>query len=312
MKKSNKILLIIFIVILVLWFGSNLGLYLLTKYIVVGEERLELFNKVPETIEITYKETDGEKIYLGDLEFTLAPRGYDSVEIYPSVYIDQQEVEKYSIYLILMFKYANVRKTITIDLNNTDLKLADDYIEFSNYSIDDFSLWNTLHNYNSFYKLAAKWIMLPSNADLEKYPLSIVNTQYFKGFWKINLGKNTILSSFDFSTKGKSYTIMLVDSDEVVSTEMNNIISSIKPIQDNEIVFKELSTSYKTGKSIFEKQLALISLISIEGPTIENLSELKKLLIQKDARTENIEDIQEQIEILKNNADEIPNPQQNL
>ena len=284
-----------------------MGLYLLTKYIVVGEERLELFNKVPETIEIIYKETDGEKIYLGDLEFTLAPRGYDSVEIYPSVYIDQQEVEKYSIYLILMFKYANVRKTITIDLNNTDLKLADDYIEFSNYSIDDFSLWNTLHNYNSFYKLTAKWIMLPSNADLEKHPLSIVNTQYFKGFWKINSGKNTILSSFDFSTKGKSYTIMLVDSDEVVSTEMNNIISSIKPIEDSQNVIEILSSNYKKGVSIFEKQLALISLISIEGPTIENLTELKKLLIQKGARVENIDELQKQIDILSSNANAIAN-----
>jgi len=307
MKKSNKILLIIFILILVLWFGSNLGLYLFTNYFVVGKESIELINKVPETINISYKQTDGQKIYFGDIEFTLAPRGYDSVEIYPSVYIDQQEVEKYSIYLILMFKYANERKTITIYLNNTDLKLADDYIEFSNYSIDDFSLWNTLHNYNSFYKIAAKWIMLPSNADLEKYPLSIVNTQYFKGFWKINSGKNTILSSFDFSTKEKSYTIMLVDSDEVVSTEMNNIISSIKPIEDSQNVIEILSSNYKKGVSIFEKQLALISLISIEGPTIDNLSELKKLLIQKGARTENIEDIQEQIEILKNNANKISN-----
>lgn len=307
MKKSNKILLIIFILILVLWFGSNLGLYLFTKYFVVGKESIELINKVPETIDISYKETDGQKIYFGDIEFTLAPRGYDSVEIYPSVYIDQQEVKKYSIYLILLFKYANERKTITIDLNNTDLKLADDYIEFSNYSIDDFSLWNTLHNYNSFYKIAAKWIMLHSNADLEKYPLSIVNTQYFKGFWKINSGENTILSSFDFSTKGKSYTIMLVDSDEVVSTEMNNIISSIKPIEDSQNVIEILSSNYKKGVSIFEKQLALISLISIEGPTIENLTELKKLMIQEGARVENIDDLQKQIELLKNNVNAVLN-----
>lgn len=307
MKKSNKILLIIFIIILVLWFGSNLGLYLFTKYFVVGKESIELINKVPETIDISYKETDGQKIYFGDIEFTLAPRDYDSVEIYPSVYIDQQEVEKYSIYLILMFKYANERKTITIYLNNTDLKLADDYIEFSNYSIDDFSLWNTLHNYNSFYKIAAKWIMLHSNADLEKYPLSIVNTQYFKGFWKINSGKYTILSSFDFSTKGKSYTIMLVDSDEVVSTEMNNIISSIKPIEDNQNVIEILSSNYKKGVSIFEKQLALISLISIEGPTIENLTELKKLMIQEGARVDNIDNLQKQIEILKNNVNAVIN-----
>ena len=97
MKKSNKILLIIFILILVLWFGSNLGLYLFTNYFVVGKESIELINKVPQTINISYKQTDGQKIYFGDIEFTLAPRGYDSVEIYPSVYIDQQEVEKYSI-----------------------------------------------------------------------------------------------------------------------------------------------------------------------------------------------------------------------
>lgn len=307
MNKPKKILLISIVVIIFLWFGSNLGLYLLTKYIVVGEERLELFNKVPESIEIKYRETDGEKIYFGDIEFTLAPRGYDLVEIYPSVYIDQQEVEKYSIYLILSFKYANERKRIIIDLNNTDQELVDDYIEFLNYTLNDLSLWNTLHNYNSFYKLAAKWILLPRNNDLEKYPLYIVNSQYFKGFWKISSGENTILSSFDFSTKGKSYTIMLVDSDEVVSTEMNNIISSIKPIEDSQNVIEILSSNYKKEESIFEKQLSLISLISIEGPTIENLTELKKLLVQKDARTEKIEDLQKQIEILSSNTNAVSN-----
>ena len=149
--------------------------------------------------------------------------------------------------------------------------------------------------------------MLPSNADLEKYPLSIVNTQYFKGFWKINSGNNTILSSFDFSTKGKSYTIMLVDSDEVVSTEMNNIISSIKPIEDSQNVIEILSSNHKKGVSIFGKQLALISLISIEGPTIDNLLELKKLMIQEGARVDNIDNLQKQIEILKNNVNAVLN-----
>jgi hypothetical protein len=100
---------------------------------------------------------------------------------------------------------------------------------------------------------------------------------------------------------------MLVDSDEVVSTEMNNIISSIKPIEDSQNVIEILSSNYKKGVSIFEKQLALISLISIEGPTIDNLSELKKLLIQKGARTENIEDIEKQIDILSINANAVSN-----
>lgn len=100
---------------------------------------------------------------------------------------------------------------------------------------------------------------------------------------------------------------MLVDSDEVVSTEMNNIISSIKPIEDSQNVIEILSSNYKKGVSIFGKQLALISLISIEGPTIDNLLELKKLMIQEGARVENIDDLQKQIELLKNNVNAVLN-----
>ena len=311
MKKPKKILLISLIVILVLWFGSNFGLYLVTKHIVVGEDRLALFNKVPETIEIKYKESDGQKIYFGNIELRIAQRGFDSAKVYPSVYIDEQDVEKYSIYLILMFKYANERKTITIDLNNTDLKLVDSYIEFSNYTINDFSLWNTLHNYNSFYKLAAKAIILPSNNDLETYPLTIVNTKYLKAFWTINSRKKTSSTNIEFSKRGKSYTIFLFGSDQqVITDDMKNILSSIKPIEDNKTITQELLSRYKEEESIFKKQLSLISLISIEGPTIENLTKLKKLLIQKGAREENIEDIQEQIKILKTSTTSIPQQNQ--
>jgi len=150
MKKSNKILLIIFIFILVLWFGSNLGLYLFTKYFVVGEESLELINKVPETIEIDYKEFEGKKIYLGDLEFTLPFNNYESVILSPNIDINQQEVDKYTIFLTLIYKHADRRSTILIHLWKPDLKFADSYIELSNFTFKDFSIWNTVSNYNLF------------------------------------------------------------------------------------------------------------------------------------------------------------------
>lgn len=308
MMKPKKILLISLIVLLIVWIGGNLGLYLFAKHFLIGEDRLELFNNVPEIIEIKYTETDVEKIYFGDIEFILAPRGYDLVDIYPGVYIQEREVEKYSVHSTLMFKYANERKNITIYFNNTDQKLVDDYIEFSNYTLNDFSLWNTLYNYNSFYKLAAKWILLPSNNDLEKYPLYIVNSQYFKGFWKVSSGKKSSLLSFDFSTKENSYSIMLPGSDrDLITDNMKNIISSIKPFENKEEVTSELKSKYKNETAIFEKELALISLITIEGPTVEYLSDLKELLIEKSAREENIGDIQEQIDILKSKLDKVTN-----
>ena len=88
---------------------------------------------------------------------------------------------------------------------------------------------------------------------------------------------------------------------------MKNIISSIKPFENKEEVTSELKSKYKNETAIFEKELALISLITIEGPTVEYLSDLKELLIEKSAREENIGDIQEQIDILKSKLDKVTN-----
>ena len=308
MKKSNKILLIIFILILVLWFGSNLGLYLFTKYFVVGKESIELINKVPETINISYKETDGQKIPFGDLEFILPLKDYSTIKMFPGVYIVKQEVEKHLISFSLIYEYEKKKNTVMFFSKKPDSKLADSMIEHSNYTMNDFNFWNPIHNYNSFNKLASKWIMLPSNSDLQKYPLSIVNTQYFKGFLSNSIGKTWYRSSFDFSYNEKSYIFMLFGNNEqVITDDMQKIISSINPIEDVENITQELLYNYKNEKSIFEKQLALISLISIEGPTIENLTELKKLMIQEGARVDNIDNLQKQIEILKNNVNAVLN-----
>ncbi len=154
---------------------------------------------------------------------------------------------------------------------------------------------------------------MSNNTDLDQYPLSIVRTKYLKGFWTINSGKKASSTSFELSKNGKSYSFFLFGRDEeVISDDMKNIISSIKPIEDREKILKELSSIYIKQVSIFEKELALISLISIKGPTIENLSELKKLMIKKGEREKYIEDIQEQIDILKSSTNAIINQQQNL
>jgi hypothetical protein len=303
MKKPKKILLISLIVILVLWFGSNLGLYLITKHIVIREDRLELFNKVPDTIEIPYKEIEGQKIYFGDIEFELPFNNYESVYTSSGININENETDKYSTSLSMLYEYAEKRISIMIYLWNPDLKTANSYIEFANYTFDDFSVWNTLYNYNSFHKLVAKSIFLPSNNDLGKYPLSIVNTKYLKAFWTINSGKKTSSSNIEFSKNDKFYTIYLFGGDDkVITDDMKNIIASIKPIEDKEKVTKELLSDYKNKESLIDKELALTSLISIEGPTIENLTELKNLLIQKGDKAEFIDSNQEQIDILSNNT----------
>jgi hypothetical protein len=283
-----------------------LGLYLFTKHFLIGEERLELFNKTPEIIDISYKEVEGRKIQFGDFELILPFKDFTSIEISPDAYIYENQDEDYFVTLTLYYKYGDDRKTFMIHLWKPDQKWAERYIKSSNYTFDKFNSLNTLQNINSLDLLVSKWMFLPSDNDIRKQP-KIVNNQSLKGFWSTSFDNKWNFSSFDFSTKGKSYTIMLVDSDEVVSTEMNNIISSIKPIEDSQNVIEILSSNYKKGVSIFEKQLALISLISIEGPTIDNLSELKKLLIQKGARTENIEDIEKQIDILSINANAVSN-----
>jgi len=284
-----------------------LGLYLFTKHFLIGEERLELFNKTPEIIDISYKEVEGRKIQFGDFELILPFKDFTSIEISPDAYIYENQDEDYFVTLTLYYKYGDDRKTFMIHLWKPDQKWAERYIKSSNYTFDKFNSLNTLQNINSLDLLVSKWMFLPSDNDIRKQP-KIVNNQSLKGFWSTSFDNKWNFSSFDFSNNRKSYSMMLVDSDDQdVLDYMQNIISSIKPIEDNNKVIQELSSKYKEQESIFEKELALISLISIEGPTIENLTELKKLLIQKGARVENIDELQKQIDILSSNANAIAN-----
>ncbi len=312
MKKPKKILLISLIAMLVLWFGGNLGLYLFAKHFLIGEDRLELFNKVPETIEIKYKGTGRQTIYFGDVEFSLPLNDYSTLEIFPDVYIDNNSGNEYIVSMILSYKFYDNSKTLIIHMWNPDQKLAEGYIKSSHYTFDHFSLWNIPQNIQSIKLIILKWITLPSNSNVKRYPLSIVNTEYFKGFLKTSSENKTILSSFDFSIRDKSYSIMLPGNNRtLVIDTMKDIISSIKPIEDIEKVAGELTSNYKNEAVMFEKELALISLISIEGPNLDNLSELKKLLIQKGEREKYIEDVQEQIDILKGKLEPVSTPPQN-
>jgi len=226
MKKSNKILLIIFILILVLWFGSNLGLYLFTKYFVVGKESIELINKVPDTIEITYKDFDGQKIYFGDIKFTLPIEHHKSIKVTQLINIDRKNINKYSLTLLMFISYENKRKSITISNGVFDSNYLDRRIELSNSTLLNYSTWNIIENIGLYKKLVLKSIVLINKLNSENYQTYIVSGQSYKGFWR-SFQLSSDLSRFIVNVKDSSYSLDLIYQNAEFSDDMKNIISSI-------------------------------------------------------------------------------------
>jgi len=328
-RKLKIIFTIIVIFLVVLWFGGNLGLYLYLKHKIITPERVEAINQLPQTLILKESNLDSDSICFSDIKLKFPFYKDDISRITPLIY-SKPDINYQSISIGTAVKKDDPTGVIHLSYHNTpevDLKEEDksipqwfwsllpgDYKEKSlteatrialNTTFSDYSFWNLNNNLKMVIPLILKLLMYSPNNSIHfdiKTPHIDGILQEVKRTLK---GKKRAFYSFNFYDKEDNYSIIYSDSDDEDDGAMDlvkNIIASIEFI-DKEECYEEMEAEYRNkAESKYPEELLLLSMISIKGPTVENLTELKQLLEEKSYKKDDIDRIDEQIKILKENG----------
>jgi len=336
MSKLKKISIITLVVLLALWFGGNLGFYLYLKYKVIGSENIKLINNIPEKIELKESDLEADYICFSDirLRFPFYKEGtlrignvlnytpeqniflsiISSVEsdIYYGTYtlkIDNFHKHKYEHPSIAKKSVSQELKEILFYGDYSSRPLNEFLFAMHNSSLSDYSWWNLFKNFKLYELLHEKFmyyfdppfkfkyyrIQTPEItgilSELKRVIRDIKRASYF----------------FDFAVNDKSYSFSFFMRDEYDDgiELVNDIISSIEINVNPDECYKEMKKQYENNdESNYPKDLLLLSMISIEEPTIENIQMLKQSMEESERYSDNyINKYQEIIDILKSRED---------
>ena len=119
--------------------------------------------------------------------------------------------------------------------------------------------------------------------------------------------KNRRSIEFSFEWRGKTYSIFAFISDEELSKKIMGMISAIRPIDDMNNSYNEMETLYKNkDKARYPEEVLLLSLISIKGPTINNMNALLKIEESKQNNQHAIDAIEGEIDFLMRSQTQKP------
>ncbi|MDA2920777.1 hypothetical protein MYX76_15025 [Desulfobacterota bacterium AH_259_B03_O07] len=325
-RKLKIIFTIIIIFLVVLWFGGNLGLYLYLKYKIITPERVEVFNQVPKRLILKESNLDSNSICFSNLKFKF-PFYKDDISLIKHLIFVNPTYNYQSIWIGTSLRKDGESKYISLNCSNIpkvdwieqDRSLTEwfwsllpgDYKEKSltevyrialYTTINDYSLWNLNNNLKMVIPFALK-SMKYFNDDLTYYDTSTSNIDGLLLEIKQTVnGRERSYYNFEISENENNYSIFYSTSDEEDEDAIEfikNIIATIEFI-DKEECYKKMEAEYKDKEnSNYPEELLLLSLISIKGPTVENLTELKKLMEEKNYSKDDIDRLDEQIKILK-------------
>lgn len=148
--------------------------------------------------------------------------------------------------------------------------------------------------------MVLKAIAVPAFEDSKVYE---AETPYLKGFLRKGRSRKngSVATHFEFEAKGKSYTLLVLTTDENDATKVMNMISTIQPVVDIQKGYEEINAQYgHRDKTRYPDELLLLSLISLKGPTVENLNELLRLEESGQDNEFSIDSIKQEITFLSN------------
>jgi hypothetical protein len=309
-RTIKKISIIIGIVLIVLWFGGNLGFYIYLKSIFDNEHEKAL-NRLPEKLKLSEAKFNSENIYFADfkLKFPFYKKDID----YISPFFMEDKLDGISIKMIRKEDkgiFINFYTFPKVQIKESAISKIKYWILVGDNSfpnlhsihyarLKDYSWWNLLHNIRLHTSLIMKAIFLNP---YENYNVYDLETPYLRGFLieHKSVYKSRIID-FSFIFKDKQHAISFVGSNEDILDNVRNIITTVQPIDDVGESYKEMEARYKGKvKSKYPKELLLISMISLEGTTIDNLEELIKIMKAKNYKQFYVDVVKEQIQYLKN------------
>lgn len=315
-KLVKKLSIILGIILIVLWFGGNLGLYIFIKYSFTSEIE-KVIDYIPEKLKLKEADVKAETLYLMGYKFkfpfyeedikSIAPFSFEHEFSTISISLGKKDNFEGNIFLgkIPSSFSENKERSLVNKVWGRILYREKTYTEFMramHYSrLTDYSWWNLLHNIRLSELLVLKVIGLPNYESFKVYDLE---TPYFSGFLREGTARNkktsSIIFSFDliFDLKGESYSIHFMAPGDI-SDKFKNIISTIQPVDNIENSYKEMEALYRDKESRYPEELILISMITLKGSTIENLKELLRIMEEKNYDSFYIEDVKKEIEYLE-------------
>lgn len=325
-RTIKKVSIIIGIILIVLWFGGNLGMYLYCKYFLSPKSGVNL-NFVPEKLKVKEADLDAEELYLMGFKLKFPFYKDDIRSVYPSfmghtlwnvaIFLKNKAVITFSEYFeiteeikkeladrvkdveeikeSLTDKIFNIfEKTVSSDCTMFECIRAAEYAR-----LKDFSWWNLLHNIRltSFLTLKS---LYSHEFKIKSYDME---TPHLKGILKhIEMSNKARATVIDWDWDNKSYSFEILAFDEKISTKAENIISTIQKEGDIEKSYKTMESLYKNKeKTKYPKELVLLSMISLKGATSETLKELLNTMKNKNYQLDSyfIEGIKREIEYIE-------------
>jgi hypothetical protein len=304
MKNVYKI---IGIILILLWFGGNLGLYIYIQR-TFSPEIEKTSQYTAEKLKLPESPIDSESLsfYRYTVKFPFYKRYI--IRIIPVFGHGENSDERFLISMnreyISIWKLAPVKsvdkpfwkKIFLQDLSRFEIIRI---MYFSN--INNYSWWNLIHNLKLLNGLRLVKSMNLKTAIHKPYKDYDVETPYLKGFLQEqNTADDQWKFSFTFELEDEIYSITYSGLGEKRLNKFKDIISTIQPIRDVNNSYKEMEGLYKAkGKTRYPEELILMSMISLQGATTERLTELLNVMEGKNYDTGITHGIKKEIEYLE-------------
>lgn len=298
-KTLKKIFISISIILVVLWFGGNLGLYFFFKSMLKPNIE-KAIDYIPEKLILAKADIKTEPLHLMGLKLKF-PFHKDEIKYINPLFLNHQ-IGSTGIHM------KDKGSVILFGASPIDQMLPDFFKEMHYSRLKDFSWWNIPKNIKLIQLLTLKAIAIPAFDDFKVYDLE---TPYLKGFLTEGITKNEKKSifSFDFARKNKQYTITFIGIDETKSYKVRDIFTTIEISDDIEESYKEMENLYKNKqKSKYPEELFILSMISLKGPSIDNLNNLLKAMEHKNYESAIIDRIKKEREFLQKPIPFSPQP----
>lgn len=298
-KTLKKIFISIAIILVVLWFGGNLGLHLFFKSMLKPDIE-KAIDYIPEKLKLAKADIKTEPIHLMGLKLKF-PFHKEKIKYINPLFLNHQ-IGSIGIHL------KDKGSAILFGASPIDQRLPNFFEEMRYSRLKDFSWWNIPKNIRLIQLLTLKAISIPAFDDFKIYDLE---TPYLKGFLTEGITKNEKKSifSFDFARKNKQYTITFIGINEISSYKVRDILATIEISDNIEESYKEMQNLYKNKqKSKYPEVLLMLSMISLKGSTIDNLSDLIKIMEHKNYESNIINRIKKEREFLQKPIPSSPQP----
>jgi len=311
-KTIKKISIIIGTMFIVVWFGGNLGLYVLAKYYISSEPGIDkVIDSTPE--KLTLVESDIKEDYLYFMRFKIKFPFYKKDIKYVIPHFFEDKLWSISIFFVpknltngfINFHDFEVEKKIAKPFCNSiwekifykDVAFHDGVKDIEYARLKDFSWWNLFHNI----RLSNLLIFKALNATESEQKAYLLETPYFQGIlkdFKIKSGRFMYACYFGWDHKSYSFEAMGPDKEK---NTIKNIISTIQRADEREKGYKKMEDLYNNKeKSRYPQELLLLSMISLRGAHEDNLKELFAIMEAKQYNPAFMESLKQAIEYQKN------------